>query len=439
MSKPQPSYTEARVGSLIDRRYEIGREIARGGMGVVFEAAHRLTKQSVAIKLLADDVIGWSSARDRLLREARAIALSRHPNVVGVLDAGQCDEHGPYVVLEMIEGRSLESFLLSRLSLDLDTVVTVAVQLGAALAHVHRQGVVHRDVKPANVLVSRAPGAAGDVIKLVDFGVSCVAGQDDVTDRKLTRDKDVVGTVEYMAPEQVLDHAPPSPATDIYGMGVTLYELLTGDVPFPGPLAAVMNAHVRQWVIPSIRRHRNDVPPALESAILRALSRDPSQRFATAEELARACVSALGRQPRSLALLASLETGGEGTRRQHARAPYVTLTRIVSASGVCDGRTEDVSEGGLLVITQGSCGEGARVAVRLSLPRTGRVVNLEAIARWASSQRGQRAIGLEFLALPDDIRDEIRLYVKHMGKTQEAPSVRPAPAVRVFEQARAIT
>jgi serine/threonine protein kinase len=207
----EPRYVEASPASTIDRRYTVRREIARGGMGIVFEAEHSLTRSPVAVKVLTTAALGWPIVHARLMREARALAVARHPGVASVLDAGVCRSHGPYLVLEMIEGRSLESFIVARRTLDVESTVAVAQQLGAALSYVHSTGVVHRDVKPGNVLVTRDAGREGDVLKLLDFGIARVGEGDDVVERKLTQQTDVLGTIEYMAPEQILDGLPPTP------------------------------------------------------------------------------------------------------------------------------------------------------------------------------------------------------------------------------------
>lgn len=423
----EPRYVEASPASTIDRRYTVRREIARGGMGIVFEAEHSLTRSPVAVKVLTTAALGWPIVHARLMREARALAIARHPGVASVLDAGVCRSHGPYLVLEMIEGRSLESFIVARRTLDVDSTVAVAQQLAAALTYVHGTGVVHRDVKPGNVLVTREAGREGDVLKLLDFGIARVGEGDDVVERKLTQQTDVLGTIEYMAPEQILDGLPPTPATDVYALGVTLFECLVGDVPFPGTMTQVMSALLAGKPVPSIRESRPDVSPALESAILRAMRRDPAQRHASPDELAAACVAAIGHAPRRLDLLDPPRAHADGSsRRQFTRAPYVTPVRVLGQAGACDGRTEDISEQGLLVVTSGSCVEGDEVTVRLPLPSSGRVVTLPGIARWAKTQRGQRAIGIELGAIPPDARADIRNYVALM--TGQTPSLRPAPA-----------
>lgn len=424
---PKDRFVEAGPGAVVDRRYELKREIARGGMGIVHEAQHVALRTSVALKTLTSAALEWPMVHARLMREARALSMVRHPGIASVLDAGSCPHHGSYLALEMIEGRSLESFIVARQRLDVESVVQIAIQLGGSLSFVHDRGIVHRDVKPQNVLVGRDASQPGDVLKLIDFGIASVPGDHDVVDRKLTSSGEILGTVEYMAPEQLLDGAPPSPATDIYALGVTLYECLVGDVPYPGTASAVMTTLLTGKPPRPIREKRPDVPVALEAAVMRALAREPGHRFGRADALARVVMASVPRAPSALRLLDLPSEPDPATRRQFARAPFVTPVRILAGAGPADGRTEDISEGGLLVVTSAPVKEGERVHVRLPLPSSGRVVTCEATARWARTRRGQKAVGLAFVALPEDAAADIRAYVGLMGgAARSTSSVRAA-------------
>lgn len=415
-------------GSVVDRRYVVGREIARGGMGVVVEAKHTTLRSTVALKTLTARAMESVQQHARLMREARALSMVKHPGISEVLDAGICSTFGPYLVLEMIDGRSLDGLIVAKQRLDVDSALAIVSQLAEALSAVHARGVIHRDVKPGNVLVTHGAGATGDRLKLIDFGIACVHGDDDVVERKLTCPGDVLGTVEYMAPEHLLDGMPPTPLSDVYALGALVYECLMGDVPFPGPARTIMSTMLAGARPASICQRRQDVPLPLEAAIMRALSRDRQARFGTVTAFKEACCAALGRRPRPLALVEVPRPALDGaSRRRFVRAPYVTPVRVIGSSEAWDGRTEDVSEGGLLVVTsvrhakepeapsEGSQ-EGQRVSVRLPLPSSGRVVVIDAIACWARTQRGQRAIGISFVALADDVREEIRNYVSLMAR-----------------------
>ncbi len=407
-------YVEATAGDLVDRRYRIRHEVARGAMGVVFEAEHVLTRQVVALKMLTSEVVRWPVLQERLMREARALGLVRHPGIVQVLDAGTCERHGTFVTLERIEGRSLDGLLTSHGRLSAATVVGLAKQLGAALHAVHALGVIHRDVKPGNILLRGGDPERGDVLKLIDFGIASLETDDDVTERKLTGQSELLGTLEYMAPEQILAGAPATRATDIYAMGATLYECLMGDVPYPGKLGEILQAHTAASGPPRLQSGDVVIPEALEAAILKALARRPEDRFATAEELAAACAAALPGSRTPLQLVTLTPAQSASSRRRHARAPYFALIRILTQAGHCDGHVEDISEGGLLAVTSGACEEGEVVRVRLPLPVSGRVATLEGKARWSKTRRGQRAIGVEFLAPDAAVTAEIGQYVTAM-------------------------
>ncbi len=436
------TFEEAKTASLVDRRYAIKREIARGGMGVVFEAEHTTLRSPVALKTLTSTALASSAVHARLMREARALSVVRHPGVTNVLDAGVCRTFGPYVALEMIEGRSLDGLVVARQRLDVESVVSIALQLAQALGAAHARGVIHRDVKPGNVLVTRDASGGGDRVKLIDFGIACVRGEDDVVTRRLTQAGEVLGTIEYIAPEQLLDPAPPTVRADVYSLGALAYECLMGDVPFQGPPRTILTTLLAGGRPSSIRERRPDVPAAVDAAVMRALSRDPSARFASAQAFEEALLAAWGRAPRPLSLLEaprSSEGRAEGSsRRQFVRAPYVTPVRVVSSNGAWDGRTEDVSEGGLLVVmpshaekgeTPESSAQGQRVSVRLPLPASGRVVTVEATACWTRAQRGQRAMGISFTSLAEEVRDDIQKYVALMSRDVVAePGASPRAA-----------
>ncbi len=216
------------------------------------------------------------AARMRFLREGPTSASFSHPNAVTVFDAGE-DDGVLYIVMELVDGPSLAARLASDGPLPIDEAVRIARQVLAALAAAHTAGIVHRDVKPANVLL----GADG-VAKLADFGI---AKRFDELDDSITRTGTVIGTPRYLAPEQALG-SPVTPASDVYSMGLLLFEMLGGRTPFRGdsPISVVMAQ--QSHVAPDVRTLRADIPPQLASTVARALERDPSARFASAAEMA---------------------------------------------------------------------------------------------------------------------------------------------------------
>lgn len=413
---------EAHAGSIVDGRYEAKRIIARGGMAAVFEATHIRSGLRVALKVLHADALRSQEARTRLLREATALGALRHPNVVQLYDAGECATHGPYLSLEMIEGRPLDGILVARRRLPIDQSVAVVVQLCEALEEVHRRGLVHRDVKPSNLLISRTP--IGDRVELIDFGIAKV---DDVSQPKLTRAGDMLGTLDYMSPEQLLGDQQIDVRSDVYSAATLLYECLTGEVPFAGPPTTLV-ARIVSGAKPELLATRGVDAPALDAVLARALEMDVDARIATPRELALAVLAAVGDAP-ELSLLdvptggmsilqehrAGRSKGGPEARRQFARAPYVTPARIAYGDRTIDGRTEDISEGGLLVVTEGELASGSSVQVRFSLPTSGRVVQVAATAQWAKSHRNLRALGLRFEDPTEELKNDVRRYVEIVG------------------------
>jgi serine/threonine protein kinase len=420
----RPPHVELTLGSLVADRYVVRRAIARGGMCTVHEAEHRVSGHRVALKALTSHALASEAVHERLLREARILGTLRHPNVVQILDAGVCPSHGPFLALEMIEGRALDGLLAVRTRLPVAQCVALVVQLCDALDDVHRHGVVHRDVKPSNVLISQT--LIGDRVELIDFGV---ASESDRDAPKLTRHGELLGTVEYMSPEQLLGTTIDA-RTDVYAVGVLLHECLVGAVPFTGPATTTIARRLSGEKAPLIEHP--DVPRALADVVARAILADARDRFASARELAFACLDALGDLPR-LSLLESPAGGSSlqdeylarraakpaepdpSTRRRHVRAPYVTPARIFFNDRHVDCRTEDVSEGGLLAIASADVPNGVEVRVRVTLPTQGKVVLLPAVTRWVRTHRSTRAVGLAFGELPDDVVADIRTYVEIVG------------------------
>ncbi len=410
---PVPTRPEVATRAIVDRRYLVRREIARGGMGVVYEATHQLLGETVALKVLTRQARHQRGAERRFEREALALARSRHPGIVGVRDAGVCEFAGPYVVLDRLEGRTLDGLLAARGRLALDAALALAAQLGAALTHAHREGVVHRDLKPANVFIATERGV--DRAVLLDFGIAHVVGASDPMEGRLTRAGEVLGTPEYIAPELMIDDGEPTPRSDVYALAVLLYECLSGELPFTGNTMQLMSAHLIDKAPRPIRAIRPEVPAAIEVALARALRRNVSERPATPSELATMLLD--GASAPALHVLtdpAVPEVGG-ASRRQFARAPYGTPVRIDLGDRVVDGRTEDISEGGALVLGATTPSEGHEVTIRLPLPTSGRVALLRAKTRWVRTRRGTHALGVEFVDLTAEARADIARYVSLMA------------------------
>ena len=254
-------------------RYRLRRELARGGMATVWEAEDRVLTRRVAIKVLHPHLAGDHAFRTRFRREAVAAARLAHPNIVTTYDTGR-DSDVAYIVMELVEGITLARLLKSDGPLPVARAVDVACQVADALACAHAHGVIHRDVKPANILL-RPDGH----VKVADFGIAKAGAGND-----LTRTGVVMGTAKYLSPEQV-SGSPADACSDVYALGIVLYEMLCGAPPFVGD-SELSTAVARLTTAPeSLRDRRADVPRSLEAVALRSLAREPSARFRTAEEM----------------------------------------------------------------------------------------------------------------------------------------------------------
>ncbi len=327
--------------ALVDGRYAVVREVARGGMCTVEAADHVHTGRRVALKRLAPEVD--ASLDRRLLLEAWALEQCRGPHVVEVLDAGV--DGRAYVALELLEGKGLDALLTTRRRLPRDAALTVFSQLCDALGAVHRRGIVHRDVKPANLFVSQ--DERGERVKLLDFGVARVPSAPDV--RALTQVGERLGTLEYMAPEQVLAETADA-TSDCYAAAVVLFECLAGEVPYKGGPRELLQALATRTAPPRLSSLAPGIPSALDDVMQRALAHDREARFESADALSKAVLAAAGPGTSALALLEAPRPTDASHGRGHERAPYVTPVRVLVDGTSFDGHAADISEGGLLVM-----------------------------------------------------------------------------------------
>jgi serine/threonine-protein kinase len=273
------------VGDVLSDRYELEELVGTGGMSSVFRAHDQLLDRKVALKILHEQYATDADYVERFRREARSVAALSHPNIVTVIDRGDHDGR-QFIVFEYIEGENLKRLIERRGPAPVTTALELAIQIARGLSFAHQQGLIHRDVKPQNVLLN-----GNNEAKVTDFGI---ARSMDVK-HGMTHTGTVLGTSDYIAPEQaqgqrVDEH------TDVYSLGVVLYELLTSHVPFPGEnFVAVAMRHINEPP-PSIRDQRPDVPPRVEAAVQRAMAKDPADRFHTMAEFCNeleACLSEL--------------------------------------------------------------------------------------------------------------------------------------------------
>ena len=265
--------------------YKIVRVIGEGGMGTVYLAEHPMIGKRVAVKMLRPDLGTDPGLVSRFFQEARAVNEIRHPNIVDISDFGKTEDGIVYLVMELLEGRSLRDRLNAEGALPLDEVVTICQQVCDALAAAHRVGIVHRDLKPDNIFLLADPSQPGALrSKLFDFGVAKLLGEQDKQVGHKTIAGAVVGTPFYMSPEQALCQEVGA-ASDIYSMGVVMFEMVTGGVPFNAEqLVLLLNAILKQPAPPA-SQFRPEVPPFLDRLILRCLEKDPGARPQTMEEV----------------------------------------------------------------------------------------------------------------------------------------------------------
>ena len=271
---------------MLGGRYHLVEPLARGGMASVWVADDPVLSRRVAVKILRDDLASDPATRTRFRNEAIAAARLNHPNVVATYDTGD-DAGTAYIVMELVDGPTVRQLLRERGPLPVREVIRIGVEVADALEAAHRAGLVHRDVKPPNVLVPPA-----GPVKVTDFGIAKAAGGND-----LTRTGTVMGTARYLAPEQV-NGRPTDARTDVYALGLLLYEMLCGRPPFGGDTDVATAMARLTTSAPPIRSQRPDVPPALDDVVHRCMARDPARRYASAGAV-RAALAAIRASPQA--------------------------------------------------------------------------------------------------------------------------------------------
>jgi serine/threonine protein kinase len=256
-------------------RYRLEEVLGHGGMALVYRAWDDELERPVAVKLLADNLARDEQLRRRFLREARTAARLAHPNIVEIYDSGELDGR-LYIVMEYVEGKTLAEILRGQGPLPPAEATQLALQLCAGLDHAHERGIVHRDIKPQNLLVQE-----DDILKIADFGI---AKPDGAT--TLTEAGGIIGTAAYLAPEQLSGEVV-TPAADIYALGVVLYEMLTGRPPYEVETITQLIGRPQDESAPPVRELAPEVPPDLEAVTMRCLARLPRYRPATAADVAR--------------------------------------------------------------------------------------------------------------------------------------------------------
>ncbi len=276
------------IGKVFDGKYRLDEPLGGGGMGTVYRATHLLIERPVAIKVLSQRFVGDQTAQERFRREARAAGRMHHPNAVTVTDFGTTEDGWLYIVMELLEGRTLRDLLAREAPLDPARAASFMLQACLAVGAAHDANLIHRDLKPANIFIEQRPDLPA-VAKVLDFGVAkfAVAEHEDDDYQTLTQVGAIIGTPRYMSPEQCAGTAPLTPASDVYSLGIILYEMLTGVVPFSAdtPLALAMKQVTEaprppREIVPAI-------PKELEAVVLHALAKQAADRPADANEFRR--------------------------------------------------------------------------------------------------------------------------------------------------------
>lgn len=283
-------------GELLAGKYRVDEVLGEGGMGVVVAATDIQLERRVALKFLLDAYTQHPEASSRFLREARAAAKIRSEHVARVIDVGTLESGSPYMVMEYLEGSDLAAVMAASTCLSIEDATDYILQACEAIAEAHARGIVHRDLKPANLFLSREPGGTAKV-KVLDFGISktTLAGG---FEPALTKTTALMGSPLYMSPEQMRSTRSVDARTDIWALGIILYELLAQTPPFTGASVPELSVKVTLDPPPPLTEIRSDVPRELEAVIFKALAKDPNERYPSVAELAIALVAFAPKQAR---------------------------------------------------------------------------------------------------------------------------------------------
>ena len=314
--------------NVVANRYEVVQHIGQGGMADVFLAIDTILNRHVAIKILRSDQSTDAISILRFEREAQAATTLAHPNIVEIYDVGEYKNHH-YIVMEYVAGKTLKKVIRDRAPLlNLEAVDTMK-QLTSAVAEAHKRGIIHRDIKPQNVIV-KSDGS----LKILDFGIATAKGS-----AQLTQANNVMGSVHYLAPE-LAKGEPASPQSDIYALGIVFYEMLTGDVPFKADQAVQIALQHMREPMPSVRKANPNVPQSVENIIIRATAKNPKLRYQSCDEMLKdleRCMSPEHQNDKPLSLKDPID---KTPTKQEKEDTKVGVTRSTSLSRVANKRTK---------------------------------------------------------------------------------------------------
>ena len=314
--------------NVVANRYEVVQHIGQGGMADVFLAIDTILNRHVAIKILRSDQSTDAISILRFEREAQAATTLAHPNIVEIYDVGEYKNHH-YIVMEYVAGKTLKKVIRDRAPLlNLEAVDTME-QLTSAVAEAHKRGIIHRDIKPQNVIV-KSDGS----LKILDFGIATAKGS-----AQLTQANNVMGSVHYLAPE-LAKGEPASPQSDIYALGIVFYEMLTGDVPFKADQAIQIALQHMREPMPSVRKANPNVPQSVENIIIRATAKNPKLRYQSCDEMLNdleKCMSPEHQNDKPLSLNDPIDKTPTKQEKEDIKAG---MTRSTSLSRIANKRTK---------------------------------------------------------------------------------------------------
>lgn len=283
MTVPPPSALPLQPGDTLLGKYRVDRVLGKGGMGMVVAAQHLHLGGLFAIKIMLPEMLDNPEAIGRFLREAQASSRLRSEHVARVHDVGTLETGVPYMVLEYLEGQDLDRELMSRGVLGVGQAAAYVAQVAEALIEAHAQGIVHRDLKPANLFLTRRANGSS-CIKVLDFGISKDITAGNQGAQKLTQTGSIMGSPHYMSPEQLIDSKNVDPRSDIWALGIILYELVTGMMPFNAETMPEIVAKVLSTQPTPLRTLRPDIPPEFEAIVQRCTEKERDKRFSSAGE-----------------------------------------------------------------------------------------------------------------------------------------------------------
>ncbi len=293
---------DPRIGSILAGRYTISEVLGRGGMATVYKAHHTMGRRVLAVKVLHDRFADDHATRERFEGEAEKAKTLAHPNIVEIYDHGLTEDEVPFLVMELLDGHPLDQVLRRRRQLRPEEVVAIGLQIARGLSRAHDFGVVHRDVKPENIFLCRSDDDL-PAIKLVDFGIA-IAPQD----KRLTATGQMLGSPRYMAPERFRDRSLVIPASDLYALGIVLFEMTAGRLPFESESMAGYLVHHMETVPPPLRTIVPNCPPALDQLVAELVAKEPTHRPVDAHAVVAALSNMASESARRVRRVSALAT-----------------------------------------------------------------------------------------------------------------------------------